>query len=334
MKRLFALLMAALLAAGCALAEAEKLPAFDCGNGETIEEAACAWLLANEAELYAEGDVTIPCALILEADETDPADVLAWGMYSVDQYTLLNTTLFNVSAGRVPGLMHLKHEDGRYEVTSFESVGDGDDYAEDVARIFGMREGLAEKLDGCWDDHDAALLRAISDYVNRNGLPVTQMQDFGWAPVALINAPETAEEDQVVHHVSALGYSADYDLRQFSFLSLGDDSEGFAGVEALEGIGVDVARRPGEAAEDVIASLKEAVDDPAQEAATLGGAEATLVYDKARAEGVTNRTYVVPVEGGCLTVAVNNTYYTMDNAPVVEGADAALDALLGSFRVE
>ena len=161
------------------------------------------------------------------------------------------------------------------------------------------------------------------------------MQDFGWKPVALINAPETAEADQIVHYSGALGYALDDDLRLFSYISFGDNEEGFAGVDALEGISLDIQRREGENADAVAQSLSEGLDRPVIENATIGedSLAALCVRDAALREGVVKCAYVVAVNDGCLVVTVSNTYYAVEGDPVVEGGAAALETLLDSFRL-
>ena len=126
------------------------------------------------------------------------------------------------------------------------------------------------------------------------------MQDFGWKPVALINAPETAEADQIVHYSGALGYALDDDLRLFSYISFGDNEEGFAGVDALEGISLDIQRWEGENADAVAQSLSEGLDRPVIENATIGedSLAALCVRDAALRDGVVKRAYVVTVKQG------------------------------------
>ena len=257
-------------------------------------------------------------------------------IFVLDNYRLVNTTLIGESGGATPGLVHLKAVDGGWQVTSMETVGDGDDFQKDVERIFGMREGLLKRYQGITsDDINQARLRSVSDYVNWNGLNITQMQDFGWKPMALVNAPETAVADQIVHYSGALGYALDYDLRLFSYISFGDNEEGFAGVDALEGISLDVQRREGENADAVAQSLSEELNRSVIENATIGedSLAALCVRDAALRDGVVKRAYVVTVKDGCLVVTVSNTYYAEEGDPVVEGGVAALEALLASFRL-
>ena len=329
---LWTMLLALLLPAR---AEGAALPPFDCGDGEPMMAAVCDYLLKELGAGFEPADAAIPFATILETDDADPGDVRVWGLFGLFNYTLRNTTLMEESGCVLSGLLHLRAADGAFEVTSAEWPEDGEGNSEDEERIFSARPGLLEQLDAAKEDLATAQLQSISDYVNRNGLPVTQYQGFGWAPVALINAPETPEAEQIIHYESPLGYAVDYDLRRFSYISFGDGEEGLAGVEALEGIDIEVTRRA-ETAEAVIGVLSAGLEKPAAEAVTFGAdaVPATRVRDGALRPEVDRSAYVVALpEGGCLVFAVNNTYYAFEGDPVVEGGDAALAELLAAIRL-
>lgn len=337
MKKLCILMVVIMLSNfAVATAETDRLPDYIYQGDDPYLSAVCDYILQEYGSFYSQEDAVIPCPLILETDDSNPQDVRLWGIFVLDNYRLVNTTLIGESGGATPGLVHLKAVDGGWQVTSMETVGDGEDFQKDVERIFGMREGLLKRYQGITsDDVNQARLRSVSDYVNWNGLNITQMQDFGWKPMSLIDAPETAEADQIVHYSGALGYALDYDLRLFSYISFGDNEEGFAGVDALEGISLDVQRREGENADAVAQSLSEELNRPVIENATIGedNLAALCVRDAALRDGVVKRAYVVTVKDGCLVVTVSNTYYAEEGDPVVEGGVAALEALLASFRL-
>lgn len=337
MKKLLLLVLAALLALpACAGAEAAGLPAFVYQGDDPCTGAVCDYILKTYGSLYEACDVSIPSPLILEKDDSDPQDVKLWGIYTLDNYSLVNTTLMTESGGDMPGLLHLKAVDGVWEVTSEDMVGDGEAYEQDVNRIFGMRDGLADRF---WNLDDGAAtanrLQYVSDYVKWNGLNITQMQDFGWKPVALIGAPETAEADEIVRFTSGLGYSVAYDMRLFACLQYDELAENFCGVDALEGIEMDVERKNDQTAEAVVKWLEEDMKQPVEEEAAIGadGIAATCVRDGAAGKGVTSRNYVVPVDGGFLVLALSNTYYLGSDAPAVEGGEEALQGLLATFKL-
>ena len=334
MKRWISLLLAVFLTALSALAETYEtaLPEYRYTGDDLYTAVVCEWLKENQADSYTEGDVMIPCPVIVEVDDSNPEDILVWGAFDLYWYELRNTTLFCVSGGSVPGLMHLQQKDGNCTVAAFEAVRDGSDYGEDVQRIFGMRGGLIEKFESDYAGRDEIRLRFISDYVNENMLKITQMQDYGWPPAPLINAPETAEEDQIVQHSSVLGYSIDYDLRLFSFHRFDESTDGLSGVGDLEGISI-LIQRYDQTIEDVLAQLKEEMEQPVREAAVLGGEAAVLLQDTALPEGVQKKHYLIELEDGCIVISTGNTCYASEDAPVVDGADAAIEQALATFEI-
>ena len=94
MKKLTAILLALLLLSAAATAEGTgALPAFSYRGGEPYMAEICAWLLEEEAPLYAEGDVAIPGPVILDVDDSDPRDIRVWGAFGLWWYELRSTTL-------------------------------------------------------------------------------------------------------------------------------------------------------------------------------------------------------------------------------------------------
>lgn len=333
MKKLICMILICLLAGLSASAEA-ALPDYRYAGDNPYTAAICDWLLKNEADNYAQSDVAIPSPIIVDVDDDDPQDILVWGGFELNWYELRNTTLFCISGGSVPGLMHLQEQDGICVVSGFEAVGDGTDYQKDIERIFGMRRGLVKKLEAAMAGRDEMQLQFVSDYVNANGLNITQMQDYGWLPVPLINAPETAEEDQIVHHVSPLGYSIDYDLRTFSFDRFDESTEGLSGVGDLAGISILVEKHP-LSSDDALAGYEKDMTQPMRKAATIGADSISVILlrDAALPEGVHKNYYLITAEDACFVISTSNTYYAFADAAVVDGADDAIENTVAAFRI-
>lgn len=194
MKKLLCLILCCLSAALCASAET-PLPEYRYAGDEPYLAEICDWLLANEAPWYTLGDVAIPYPMIAAVDDSNPDDILVWGCFALNWYEARDATLFCVSGGSVPGLMHLREKDGVCAVTAFDAVGDGSDYPIGIRRIFGAREGLTEKLEAAMAAREETLLQFVSSYVNENQLDFTHMQDYGWPAVSLITAPDAAGQE-------------------------------------------------------------------------------------------------------------------------------------------
>jgi hypothetical protein len=175
-----------------------------------------------------ESDLSICVPVILKVDESDPADVKAWGEFWVYTYQLINTSLIGGPGGSFGGLAHLDKTGGSPVLTDFEYVEDGSDYDPSVDRIFGS-EGLKEAYVEACDKSEMYQNQALSYYINHNGLYITQYQHYGWPPVAIINAPPTKEEDQQIYYVGNAGFTTQFDMRQICALEM-DNDETFSTV--------------------------------------------------------------------------------------------------------
>ena len=312
-------------------AESKTLPRFAYQGKDPCLAAVCDWIVkGGEQARYWEAEVTIPAPLIAEVDDSDPQDVRVWGNFWSYSYTPRGTTLFCVSGGEHPGLLHLRAADGGYEVYSEEMVGDGEAYAADMRRIFGTIRML--KLDAL--DGDKTRAQYISDYVLQNGLPFTQYQDYGWDPVHIPGTPETPDSAQHIRYVDSAGWSIDYDLREFSFHSFDENEAGLSGVGDLEGISIVFERCAGTTTETAAAMRTEQMEQPTQMVAALGGVPATLLRDGATRDEVIKDTYIIVLnETDILAVTVRNTHYAEYGDPVVPGAREALEKTLKTFRL-
>lgn len=336
MKRVIAIILTMFLISAFAAAESAgtKLNTFEYTGDDPYTAAICDWIIETNADSYAPGDVAIPCPLILEIDDSDPNDILIWGSFDLYWYELRNTTLFCVSGGKYPGLIHMSETDGSYTVTDFDAVGDGSDYPIDVERIFGMREGLLTRFEYSYAESDAVRLEFAATYAAASGVRINQLQDFGWLPVALPGTGEIIEEDQTVIHTGGMGYSIKYDLRQFSYSSFDENYDYFSGVDVLEGISVSVQHYD-DPTDSVIAAIAESMTEPAQENVTVGAASvpSILVHDTALSDEIHKNNYIIEMDGYCLVISTGNTYYSAADAPVVEGADEAIEAMLASLTI-
>lgn len=307
------------------------LPRYEYQGGDPYLAAVCEWSVKRgEQARYHEAQVTIPCPLIADVDDSDPQDIRVWGNFWSFSYTPRATTLFCVSGGENPGLLHLRAADSGYAVFDAEMVGDGGAYAKDMQRIFGAIRLI--KLDSL--DREEVRARFLDDYVRWNALPFTQYQDYGWPPAQLPNAPETPETAQLVRYADPAGWSIDYDLREFSLHSFDENETGLSGVGDLEGISINFERYSGTTTEAVIAVRAEQMEQPTQMAAALGGIGATLLRDGATRGDVVKDTYVLALnETDTLAVTVRNTYYAVSGDPVVQGGKEALEKTIKTFRL-
>ena len=128
-------------------------------------------------------DVTIPYAVFLAKDESDPEDIRLLFFGEVMCYNLEDNILEMVSSTESSGAAHLKKTGDGFEVTSFDSVWDGTDYEKTAREIFGEHYEEFINLDD--ETKQAARKQNIRDYVKENGLDVTAYMDFDAEPVNL-----------------------------------------------------------------------------------------------------------------------------------------------------
>ena len=308
------------------------LPAYVYQGDNPYLAAVCDWITSGEGRKYLQAEVTIPCPLIAEIDDSDPQDIRVWGNFWVYSYKAVGTTLISVSGGECPGLLHLRAAENGYEVFDAELVGDGGAYAKDMRRIFGTLRMM--KLDAI--DGDALRAQYIADYVRWNDLPFTQYQDYGWDPVHIPGTPETPESAQIIHLVSPMGWSIDYDLREFSHDIAYGELEMLTGVGELQGVSIYFERYTDTDVESVLAEQERQMEHP-RRVDTFIGADSIpvmLVRDAATRDEVLKGSYVIALnETDTLAVSVSNTYYAIQGDPVVPGADAALAKTLVTFRL-
>ena len=330
---------------GQPLAEAEapadgKLPAYTYKGDNPYVAAVCTYLTEQVHIKEAEDGVTIPFPRIYRINDKDPDDVLVWGDFYSGSYTLRNTTMMLGTLYTAQGRMHLQAVDGEYVVTELELFGDildGDHYFSDVIRLCAPDISLILRCVFAGErQRENAQLKSLRDYAISNGLNITQCQSFGGAPVAIPGMPATAEEDQIIHLESKLGYSIDYDLRLLSFSGFDASSEGLWGVEALSGCSLRVHRYEDQSRESVLALVEQGLIEPVCESAVIGAddIEATLVRDGSLDNGVMKVSYIIPIESeDWLVVSVSNTYFSFPNGQIVSGADTVLLHTLESFKL-
>ncbi|ETP73718.1 hypothetical protein UYO_0355 [Lachnospiraceae bacterium JC7] len=158
-------------------------------------------------------DLTICVPNVLKVDDSDPKDVKLWGDYVIHRYLLANTSLIDGSGSSFGGIAHIDASEGGPMVTDFEFLEDGSGFDASLDKLFGSVGLKAAYLDACIN-RDKYLSETLANYINNNGLYITQYQEYGWAPVPVLNAPPTREEDQQIHYAGNFAYTAQFDMRE------------------------------------------------------------------------------------------------------------------------
>lgn len=161
------------------------LPAYQYPGTDPFYKEIFRYVVEEMGQHYEPADVSIPCPVIVDIDESNPDDICVWGEFWIYQYELQDDTLKMVSGGNFPGQMHLMKSGASYEVTGMDYVADGSDSEVSAEEIFGDRYEAYTALSSFLDVRESARKQIIDDYVVLNQLPISQYQDEGWIPVSL-----------------------------------------------------------------------------------------------------------------------------------------------------
>ena len=179
---------------GCGNKNVKEQPKDDQVKTEVVDKAADAaacnaavedYLVNVIGKSYAEGEYCIPSPFIISTDDGNLEDVKVWGDFWVFNYNQSGDTLKTVSGGNHPGLMHLKKTDKGFEVTNFEAVEDGAGNLESAKRIFGDQYDAFQEINSNEEKREDIRRQFVADYLKKNKLSATMIQDFGWPAVAL-----------------------------------------------------------------------------------------------------------------------------------------------------
>ena len=326
--------------AGTQYDDPKTLPAYVYQGSEEYMDVICDYLVSDELSRVTDSaEVYIPFGMIVETDDKNPDDIIAYGSFNIDGYDLLNTTLFVTTGSRNYGAIHLKKgDDGKALVTST----DLSEVEEESKEVFAAVDGLYDKVMKEADSKLSSLQEeAIAGYVKANGLNITQWQGHGQAPKPVQGAAETPEEAQFYRYVSPLGYEMTYDLREFT-LSSDDSGDLYGKVEDNDvWTGTLMAAGKSEGA-DTDAAIAKALSFT--EASGLKGSDAAIgsgiackraEYDEKHEDGRIFRyvCYAVPAGNDVITVLIETTVEKGVSELSVEELEKVFESTLSTFKL-
>lgn len=284
-------------------------------------------------------DLAICTPIILKVDDSDPKDVKVWGDYLLDSYYLMKTSLLNRAGGNYPAVAHLDTTAETPVVTGVDYVEDGSSFDPSFDRLFG-KAGLKEAYQKENDKRVDHIIDALSYYINHNGLYITQVQDYGWPPYPIPNAPETRDEDEIIDYVGNFGYRTKYDMRQICSLEM-NDMEMFSDVSSDEWNDFIIEIRSIEG-NDIDAAIKQISSNLYDPDVELKREDNVPFVGK---EGCTRLSndgpfkdgdkvyviYIVPRDGDLFVVETSSDYCTDDEKQMY--TDDIISAFLGSLEV-
>ncbi|HAG69181.1 MAG TPA: hypothetical protein DCL38_04325 [Lachnospiraceae bacterium] len=318
----------------------KSLPEYTYTGTEEYLDVISKYMIDQDAELFGEerADVYIPCSLIAETDDTDPENILVYGVFNIDGYDLLNTTLAAVNGAQNYGIFHLKKNGDSAEVISAELPLTEEESIDLFAPIPGLYERVVELENS---QGNAARAEAIASYINTNGLNITQWQDHGKAPEPVLNAPDTPEAANFYTFKSDLGYQITYDLREYSHMFTGDEDI-YGRIEPDDvwtGTLMSVEKTDGD---DTDAAIASALSDTGAEGLT--GTDAVIgdgisckraAYDEKLSDGRIFRyiCYAVPAGGSVITVVIETTVEKGISELSAEELEKTFEATLQTFTL-
>lgn len=285
-------------------------------------------------------DLTICVPKVLKVDDSDPKDVKLWGDYVVQRFLLANTSLIDGSGSSFGGIAHIDASEGGPLVTDFEFLEDGAGFDASLDKLFGS-EGLKEAyLDAC-NHRDEYLSETLANYINNNGLYITQYQEYGWPPVSVLNAPPTREEDQEIHYTGNFSYTAQFDMREICAHEM-DDADTFTNVicDDWNDFLIEVYSKEGSDIDSSITELKSNLFDSDAE---LERSDNVTFKD---IEGCTSLTsdgpykdgdhvyvnYFVPRSDNIFVVKISTTYSSDENKQMA--TDSIIEEFLGRMELK
>ena len=156
--------------------------AYGYAGSDPVEAAVYKYLAEEVSKDYDDAEVHIPTVNIVHIDFTPKDEILVYGDFWIENYNVEGDTLKCVSGGHYPGMMQVSKD---YVVTDFKQAADGEDFDSSAKEIFGDYYDDFMKIYSDSDLRNELRKVTVTDYVNLNGLSVTQYQDEGWDPVEI-----------------------------------------------------------------------------------------------------------------------------------------------------
>lgn len=194
--------LAVIILLGASATSCKQKVAKTIDDAVTIEVPQSPYLIAIESYLvdsigknYTPGEVCIPDYSVINIEEPgEPSDsteivtatdIKVWGDWWVFNYNIVGDTLKCVSGGSHPGMFQLEKAGESYRVIAFDQVEDGSRNLPSAKRIFGEYYDAFHKVNNNQEARDSVRLTMVAQYVQDHKLPVTMLQDYGWAAVPL-----------------------------------------------------------------------------------------------------------------------------------------------------
>lgn len=173
--------------------EQTALPSFEY-TGEDKQFAAIYDFFSKREHLSSQEEVVIPTYVIFQSEVAEDEQIKVYGNFWYFSYVMNGSILECVGGMERPGVIYLKEEGEGYEVVSFDEVGDGANYTQDIKRICQgnkiLEQAYYDSVDAQKSPLKDAIHRSINSYVLENKLSITAYKEYGWEPVPIIQSEE------------------------------------------------------------------------------------------------------------------------------------------------
>ncbi|SFG73201.1 hypothetical protein [Oribacterium sp. WCC10] len=302
-------------------------------------DSVCHFLVENSFGDEA-ADLNICVPIVLKMDDSDPKDVKLWGEYMIYKYQLMKTSLIEEGGGSFGGVAHLDTTGGSPIVSDFDFLEDGSGFDASLDKLFG-KEGLKDAYLKACDDRDKYLAESLANYINTNGLYITQYQEFGWAPVPVLNAPPTREEDQIVDYVGNFAYTTQFDMRKICAFET-EDTDAFGNVDSDDWneFLIEIYRKEGSDMDSVIKDLRSnLIDEDVKLERTedvtfkdIEGCTVLMSEGPYEDDDMVYVNYFVPRDDGIFVVKICSNYSTDEKKQMA--TDAIIEDFLGKMELK
>ena len=233
----------------------EALPEYKYTGSDKIIRTICEYMNKKDGFYSKDGEVLIPCPAIFDVDAKNEEDIKVCGNFWILGYIKDGNNLLSESGGEMPGRFHLKKNGDEYEVVSFDGVGDGSYYGEDIKKICADPDGRipSDYLYNIYMEHTGFHKKELSyirkafleRYVEDNGLDVVSFQDKGQDKIMIEPVKKASYKGKLYKDTGEIFYFMTCGTMDFSIkdvnkegeLSLSKDQTNFAACDGQIVIG-------------------------------------------------------------------------------------------------
>ena len=216
---------------------AASLPPYEYAGEDPAEKAVTEYILPLMEKEQKGSGVLIPAFCYFKAARSEAGELMVYGDFQTFFYTGAGRSFYSSGGSSCPGVLYLAaDEEGQYEVTKFDRIGDGTEYEKDIARIADGDEELEAQYLSAADSSKDPLLSAraayLAYYAKQNGLEMDIYQDLHKEAIQFRTGDEEAklpegpwkalyEEEEKSMEPESIGLDMSWEFADFSAIHSG-----------------------------------------------------------------------------------------------------------------